>query len=404
MDEEDDELLLVHFRVTLDLRFTNKIGATTPTFKTKNESKLSQYGVHDLFGSLSSHHGALFGRIDLRDAFHRVYISKKMQQLMTTQVLDDQGVEVIFAWNRLPMGYKQSSGLFGRSVELVLIEARKALKELSIDCSLRSFQDHCIVAGPTASAVSKALDVLIRVVRSYGFECRNSMVQRVTDHLVFCGHQIFGRESGLPLLTPSSQRRDLSSAEIEAEWEIFIKKCKSSFAKLKFLRKWAGVFWWFSHWLGGLEQDALRCLNKAEKYLQNNYAVISLYHLTSLYLGDCIATLIVAESNVESWYGGILGVVTVDSDNACPALFPELEERLYDISPCYDLFPMPPTGKIYRVLPARLCGGVWKKREQLRSSTWRERGAQLQCASENLDALRGDHVISSHDNANFCKT
>ncbi|EEQ99128.1 gag/pol/env polyprotein, putative [Perkinsus marinus ATCC 50983] len=421
LDREDDEQLLAHFRVTLDLRFTNKIGATTPTLETENESKLSQYGVHDLIGSLPSHHGAFFGRIDLRDAFHGVYISKKMQQHMATRVLNDQGVEVIFAWNRLPMGYKQSSGLFGRSVELMLIEAREALRKLNIDCSLRSLQDDCIVAGPTASAVNEALDVLIRVVRSYGFECRNSKVQRATDHLVFCGHQISGRESGLPLLTPCPQRRDLSSAGFEAEWEIFIKKCKSSSAKLKFLRKWAGVFQWFSHWLGGLEQDALRCLNKAVKCLQNNDAVddeqwekVSVaWHtlaqsfmsgLASLYLGHCIATLIVTDSNVESWYGAILGVVTLDSDNACPALFPELEERLYDISPCDDLFPMPPTGKIFRVLPVRLCGGVWKKREQLRSSTWRERGAQLQCVSENLDALRGDHVISLNDNANLCKT
>ncbi|KAF4684936.1 hypothetical protein FOZ60_007118 [Perkinsus olseni] len=123
--------------------------------------------------------------------------------------------------------------------------------------------------------------------------------------------------------------------------------------------------------------------------------------LTPLYLGRCIATLVVTDSNVQSWYGAILGVVVLNADSACPALFPELEERLYNVSPCDDIFPMPPSGMTYRVLPVRLCGGVWKKREQLRSSTWRERGAQLQCVSENLDALRGDRVISLNDNANL---
>ncbi|KAF4648562.1 hypothetical protein FOL46_002762, partial [Perkinsus olseni] len=293
--------------------------------------------------------------------------------------------------------------------------------ELGIDCSLRSLQDDVIVAGPTAQMVNDGLDALIKVVRSFGFECRDSKVQRATDHLVFCGHMISGREIGLPLLTPCPQRRDLSSAAFEAEWETFVKKCKSSSARLKFLRKWAGVFQWFGHWLEDRDQDALRCLNGVVKKLLNNDAIedaqwkeVSVaWHvlaqsfmrgLTPLYLGRCIATLVVTDSNVQSWYGAILGVVILNADSACPALFPELEERLYNVSPCDDIFPMPPSGMTYRVLPVRLCGGVWKKREQLRSSTWRERGAQLQCVSENLDALRGDRVISLNDNANLCKT
>ncbi|KAF4684937.1 hypothetical protein FOZ60_007119 [Perkinsus olseni] len=52
----------------------------------------------------------------------------------------------------------------------------------------------------------------------------DALIKRATDHLVFCGHMISGREIGLPLLTPCPQRRDLSSAAFEAEWEIFVKK------------------------------------------------------------------------------------------------------------------------------------------------------------------------------------
>ncbi|KAF4646457.1 hypothetical protein FOL47_006212, partial [Perkinsus chesapeaki] len=123
------------------------------------------YGVNDLIGSLPLSHGAYFGRIDLRDAFHGVYISPDMQKHMATRVLDDDGNEVLFAWKRLPMGYKQSSGLFGRAVETMVIDARSALKEANLDCSLRSLQDDVIVAGPDEETVNLALTTLINVVR-----------------------------------------------------------------------------------------------------------------------------------------------------------------------------------------------------------------------------------------------
>ncbi|KAF4646747.1 hypothetical protein FOL47_005713, partial [Perkinsus chesapeaki] len=178
---------------------------------------------------------------------------------------------------------------------------------------------------------------------------------------------------GVPLLTPAPQRRDLSSAAFEAEWELFEKKCKSPSSKLKFLRKWTGVFQWFSHWLEDKQQDALRSLNGTVKKLQNNECiddadwsdVSSAWHslaqsymegLTPLYLGHCAATIVATDSNVESWYGVLLGVVLVNASTAGPSLFPELEERLYEIGPGDDILPVPESGKVYKVMPVRLCG------------------------------------------------
>ncbi|EEQ98529.1 gag/pol/env polyprotein, putative [Perkinsus marinus ATCC 50983] len=394
--------------------------------------KQHQRTATNLLRDVPSANLGFWSKLDLRDAYGCIAVTKSLQKLFgTTSICPRTGVTVRWALTSLPQGWRWSSLAFqvGFGTLLDTVINPKLVAD-GIAATVVHVQDDVLVSSQTIVDGEKALRVLTDILTEYGFIINQEKSQSPAKSTTFCGLLLHGRT-----YRPLPAKREISEATFNAAFNDFLngkappkrrgrRRVKHSAeslrqSRLSWLRSWTGVFNYFSGHLLPDAIAALRTLNGAIKHYQDEATSADFLEtlttptsdafkvLLRAYIAgtlpcslgnDGIGTLAVVDANHDS-YGAIIFKVFELSGDATE--FATYSKTVFNC--------IPNLGELFNIsedrvaiLPLRVCGERFSKVESSRSSTWRERAALLNVIHDNQCLLSG-RIIAVTDNANVGK-
>ncbi|KAF4690009.1 hypothetical protein FOZ60_000762 [Perkinsus olseni] len=325
-------------------------------------------------------------KIDLSDAFSSVRIDKDLWGLFCCRTYDEFGQEHHWCCRVIPQGYKYSPILFSRVVSEVLEAARQECKRLGLDVKLTHFQDDVLGGAADLDTVTKAKEVVERLFMERGFSVAPHKSQ-LGDEVVFCGLKCLRGE------VRPSERKVLTTAIVTAACVDFDKLTDTE-EKKKWIRSWCGKFQWLSRWLSPRARVVLSRLHKVSPdgreaiSLVREIADYYFSGLACLYVSghpDTFKLIAVPRSDARS-----LGATAMGWMAALEDIIPRVTDLLH-ISVCSD--------EVLVLLPLCLDGGSLSDADMKKSSTFRERKAQLMSLHRFLP-LCMEPVVMVGDNMN----
>ena len=346
-----------------------------------------------------------YAKIDCRDAFSTISIKPDLRRLCGFWGPDGE----MYRMTRLPQGWKYSPMYFSSSMRYV---HDSVLPCLPSGTYMKFYQDDILIVACSEELCQKAMDIVIEKLRSFCFEVRPEKCSRPDSKTEFCGWLFDGSE-----YKPKPSRRSVNESVLEREFKAFEELLVPE-KIVTTLRSWAGVFNYMLSWLSPELRESLnvirefsiigkhRVIGLDEKRTVEGHVkrLCSFYvnELPGMYVGDrdTPATLIVVDSNQNSWCALVLILIEADpeKDNVIcglsgtswsQGLVSEMEVR-----------GVIPKDKKHLLLPVKWLGGLFSVTHQKKlSSTWRERVGAILAVSEAEDSLFGQvYVICDNKN------
>ncbi|KAF4752581.1 hypothetical protein FOZ63_033765, partial [Perkinsus olseni] len=340
--------------------------------------------------------------VDISEGFTQIELPKDLQSIFCIRSYDEQGNECIWASTRLSMGWKMSPLFFQKAISTLVSEARARVPNEPIYIS--HFQDDIIVGAATVELLKKGLKVLEDVCRERMLPINADKCEQ-GDTVRFCGLRVRGcrvQPEGKHALT-----KELVRDAVEQFDKLPVGQ------RASWIRSWAGRFEWVRRFLPPYLQATLARLHRAdpegleaaellrelgEEYFQ---AAGPLFVMSGGGQMKIMASIVAADANKAGWGGALYYLISVPKHEADS--FPDLPEmeNLINAAVESDLPLNPRTDEGYRLVPVCYDGGAFSKQDQDRSSTFRERKAQLLAVSRFMPMLTAPCIVAS-DNKN-CK-
>ncbi|KAF4709130.1 hypothetical protein FOZ63_008258 [Perkinsus olseni] len=412
------------FRVTLDCRRLNCMRLVkkpncpgeymwvlpsdmAETWRLESSVTQSQNNAFLTLREWPGHLRKFYFKIDLSDAFSSVRIDKDLWGLFCCRTYDEFGQEHHWCCRVIPQGYKYSPILFSRVVSEVLEAARQECKRLGLDVKLTHFQDDVLGGAADLDTVTKAKEVVERLFMERGFSVAPHKSQ-LGDEVVFCGLKCLRGE------VRPSERKVLTTAIVTAACVDFDKLTDTE-EKKKWIRSWCGKFQWLSRWLSPRARVVLSRLHKVSPDGREGISLvreIADYYfsgLACLYVSGhsdtfkVLASVVMTDCNKEVWSSILFQLIAVPRGEArslgatamgwmaaLEDIIPRVTDLLH-ISVCSD--------EVLVLLPLCLDGGSLSDADVKKSSTFRERKAQLMSLHRFLP-LCMEPVVMVGDNMN----
>ncbi|KAF4700641.1 hypothetical protein FOZ63_001372, partial [Perkinsus olseni] len=276
--------------------------------------------------------------------------------------------------------------LFTRVVGSVLEEARIICKKMGLAVRLVHFQDDILLGGEDRDSVFRAKKVVIDLFTRYGFTVALSKCES-GDMVDFCGVRCFRSE-----VFPNVKKPALTTALIEESCTDFERFHDLELRK-SWIRSWAGRFQWLSKWLSPEAKVILRRLQRLDP--RSSKATSLVKELARYYLSG-LACLYVLGNGEGCRVAGTAVMVDCNKDAWAAILFQLImikKSEIADIGPravgwhvaldglavkmCSEISLELADDEVCLLLPLSLDGGLVTDEDMLRSSTFRERKAQL---------------------------
>ncbi|KAF4652373.1 hypothetical protein FOL47_011134, partial [Perkinsus chesapeaki] len=404
-----DEEVKARFRVTLDLRKLNTLVPRSPpdkddgyvwvmksdiaqTTKRSTDITQSQDGALNILRLWPPSMRRYFVKVDLSDAFSSVHL--------------DSNLWPLFAF--LPQGWRYSPILFSRVVGSILDEARVICRKMGLPIRLVHFQDDILIGGGNERCVLQAKEVVVDLFARYG--CMVALNKCEAGDIVdFCGIRCYRSEVFPKVKVPS-----LTDAAIEESCTSF-SKFHDLESRKSWIRSWSGRFQWLSRWLSPDAKVILRRLQRVDPRSSKATSLVkqlARYYLSGLaclyVLGNgngchVMGTAIMVDCNEDAWAAIIFQLLVVKKDGVAHfgphAVGWHQALDALALRMCSELDIQLANDEVCLLLPLSLDGGLVTVEDMARSSTFRERKAQL-LALHRFLPLCTSPVVMIGDNAN----
>ncbi|EER05703.1 gag/pol/env polyprotein, putative [Perkinsus marinus ATCC 50983] len=389
-DMTDDEIKK-RFRVTLDCRRLNCMRLVkkpdspgeymwvlptemAETWKLESSVTQSQTNAFLTLREWPGHLRRFYFKLDLSDAFSAVRTAKDLWPLFCCKTYDEFGQEHVWCCTVIVQGFRYSPILFSRVVSDVLEAARAECKRLGYDVKLTHFQDDILGGGSSLTVVSKVKELVERLFVERGFQVAPHKCQ-LGDEVVFCGLKCLRGE------VRPSERKVLTTAIVNASCADF-ERITDVEEKKKWIRSWSGKFQWLSrlHKVSPDGNEAFSLVREIADYYFSGLACLYVF-------GHSDTFKLVA---IPRWEMRSLGATAMGWMAELENVIPRVTDLLH-ISICGD--------EVLMLLPLCLDGGSLSNNDMKKSSTFRERKAQLMSLHRFLP-LCMEPVIMVGDNMN----
>ena len=197
----------------------------------------------------------VYGKLDCREAFHSIAISERLSQFMCFRANKQ-----IYAYRRLPQGWKYSPLYFTMALGHILGKI-----QWPAGCRVTHYQDDILLAARDSTTLKTAMAKALKVLQSYGFECRPDKCQGPVTEIDFCGIHFDADRT----MRANPGRKEITEAAAKASCQKFL-DTEDKNSMLRFIRSWAGVFNYMSNWLTPKMRENQRSLFAAMKDIQQD--------------------------------------------------------------------------------------------------------------------------------------